>query len=165
MFRKLKNFLSNIRWYWKVILNDYDYDYHFIYILLDKKLEKMEKYFRSDKSVIEDNHRVADEINQTRKYLKILIDEEYLDDSEESKIYLELQGKIEKYTEENNLNYLELLFPDHDKKLELPKDVKNDLKRLNAVSGRYFKQWSKFMEKTKKDFFDSLNDNIENWWD
>jgi len=171
--KKLKNFLSNIRWYWNILWNDYSYDYHSVYVILDKKLKKMQKYFEYDKSIIEGDHFILNEIEQARIYLKVLISGNnldyiaYFDNSITATNYSKLYRKIEKYAKENHLNISDLIFSKYDEEKinSLPPNIKYEVENLNTHSDEHFRNWHKFLNKTRKSFFNYLQDNIENWRD
>ena len=68
-------------WFWKkVVWKDRDWDYIFLYKILEFKLRRMSKYHR-DSGHLVNNEKYARQMEKTAICLKRLIDDEYLDNT------------------------------------------------------------------------------------
>lgn len=77
----IKRSIRNLKNWLPVILKDEQYDYAYTYIVLHKKLELQEAFFRSDKTSIMDAIEMADEIKPVKEALARLIEDDYLPDA------------------------------------------------------------------------------------
>jgi len=95
-----KKELKNINFWFKTIKNDAWYDYHFLYVILDKKLKHMIKNW--NKSIHKGWKKERKMMRKTRKVLKKLIDDNYInDDIFPTKLYNEDKKKLFKLLEKN----------------------------------------------------------------
>jgi hypothetical protein len=78
MKMKMKKIINNIKRIIKwtpVIWKDRDWDYVYLYQIIYKKLDTMEDFFRSDKTMTMDSLNTAEEIREAKKILKRMIEE------------------------------------------------------------------------------------------
>lgn len=152
-------FKNLIRWF-KIIWNDRNWDYCFIYIILHKKLDLMEKHIRKHS-----NHTTskkdADKIKKCVLVLDRLIKDEYFDMAfiEHNKKW----GNSRMVTKdviiegESKLQCYDVIYPnvktEDDKKQQL-KDFKRSIERENALK----QQDIEFL-------FEVMKRNIQTWWD
>lgn len=155
MRHHVENFVEFVRKliaYIPVLWRDRDWDYAYIYILLEFKLQRMEKCLLNGHHEI-DNYK---QLGRAIELLGRLKDDAYYFTTP---LYLEHEKKWGK---------LIWLKDDH------PLDVK--LVRENVKTREDWKQWSiesmemhKELDDQKKqnkaEFFKLLHDNIERWWD
>lgn len=85
---KIKNFIYNIKrgiinlikWF-PVIWKDRDYDYEFVYDLLIKKFDNMEKFYNGDKALSADSKEVAEEIKYAKDLLHKIKTHDYFEEA------------------------------------------------------------------------------------
>jgi hypothetical protein len=76
----LKEGVTNlIRWV-PVIWRDRDFDEHYLYVILHKKLENMENFFRSEYAYTACANETADQIEEAKDIVQRLIDDAYFTD-------------------------------------------------------------------------------------
>lgn len=92
MFRGIKKLLyrtkrvfRNLRDWLPVIVKDEHWDEGYLYIILHRKLELMEKFFKSDNAYSANAENVAEEIKTVKEALERLIKNEYISPEELSK--------------------------------------------------------------------------------
>lgn len=72
MIRQLRSLIDGVfnivRWF-PIIWHDRDWDQEYLYIIVHKKLEHMEKFFRSEDTHIKGAKEVADEIKEAKDLL------------------------------------------------------------------------------------------------
>jgi len=74
---RIKQGIINLYVWFPIIWNDRQWDQVWFYEMMYKKLDLMEKFYRSGKSWKLHSNRTADEIMKTRLALKRLIDDDY----------------------------------------------------------------------------------------
>jgi hypothetical protein len=89
---------KNIKFYFKTIFRDRFWDYSFIYILLDKKLEQLENNW-SKNTFGENDKKVLTKIKELRSLVQQLIQDDFLTPEENSYFY-----KAEPLDTEENLS-------------------------------------------------------------
>lgn len=77
-FRSVKTGIKNLIKWFPIIWKDRDWDYYFIYAILHKKLNNMEKFYSSDKAWASDSKDVAEQIKEAKVLCKRLMDEDYI---------------------------------------------------------------------------------------
>lgn len=151
MLYNIKQGVSNLIKYFNVIWIDRQWDGDYIYLLLHRKLELKEQFFRSNKTHILEWERVADEIKLVKEALNRLIEDEYL--SEETVEYDEKFGHLELLTFEKieNSDCSRMVEERPDEAVQMFRDACD---RSNK------------REKADREFvFDYMKENIEGWWD
>lgn len=99
--RGIKNL---IRWF-PVIWQDRDWDRGYLYILMETKLNQMQKFFDSDKTFSVDAKLYAEQIRQARELLLRVHDETVFDDYYnpcDGQYIIPIEEVNEKYQEEVN---------------------------------------------------------------
>ena len=136
--------LKRLRDYSKVLKDDNDFDFSSILALLDYKLSRMEKHFRSDQSLVLDKERVAKQI----KYARFLI-ARYFDDCWQTEEYKELEANRKPYDKED-IAWI----------LKIGEDEEFTTKFLEFNEKVYKRQQDALMR-----LFRHLNLYIQKWWD
>ncbi|AOZ62166.1 hypothetical protein QCM8_248 [Bacillus phage QCM8] len=77
MWYKIKRAFRNLKHWLPIILKDDQFQEDFMFIMLYKKLELMEEFFRSDNTSIADAIKVADEIQEVREALGRVMENDY----------------------------------------------------------------------------------------
>lgn len=144
-FRSFKTGVHNLIKWFPTIYKDREWDYEFIYIILHKKLDNMEKFFNSDESWTSDSEKVAEQIKEVKILCKNLINDNYL--SEALKPFDEKYGDIE-------------IFKCVDNRLE--HNVDDETLLMHRECGKLA---DKNREEDKNKLFDLLKKYIDNWWD
>jgi len=78
MWYKIKRAFRNLKHWLPIILKDDQFQEDFMFIMLYKKLELMEEFFRSDNTSIADAIKVADEIQEVREALGRVMEDDYV---------------------------------------------------------------------------------------
>jgi hypothetical protein len=144
-FRSLKTGILNLIKWFPIIYNDRDWDYYFIYAILHKKLDNMEKFFNSDKAWTSKSEGVAEQIKEVKILCENLMNDNYL--SEALKPFDEKYGEVS-------------LFKIIDHKLEY--NVDDEAVLMHRECGKFS---DKNREEDKNKLFDLIKKNIDNWWD
>lgn len=137
MFRKIKRFIRNVRLWYPILIEDEQWDYQYLYTVMEHKLKLMEDMFRGDNTYTEDILIYADEIKECRELLGRLIEDDYM--TEEAKKYY------------GNMNISDINKPISDK----------DKSNIEIWSKEEYLS----MKRDKDRLFGLLNDNIGKWWD
>ncbi len=74
--------LRNLRIWFRIIWNDRDWDYEFLYRILKHKLLRMEYLFRND-AMVGDSEEMADQMDRCIIILDRLIEDKYFEEAEE----------------------------------------------------------------------------------
>jgi hypothetical protein len=142
--RSFKTGMKNLIKWFPIIYKDRDWDHYFIYAILHKKFDNMEKFFNSDKAW-SSSEKIAEQINEVKILCEKLMDYDYL--SEALKPFEEKYGDIE-------------IFKFIDNKLEYIVDDETLL--MYRECGKLS---DKNEENDKNKLFDLLKLNINNFWD
>lgn len=142
--------LSNlIRWS-KLIYKDRQYDYEYLYLILNHKLKLMEEFFNSSKTHVADAPLTYHQIRETREILERIINNNY--SAEEMSSY------------EKKYGALELTF--------VPLENGNYQAKWNHDSpeqqSEYFdciRRADQNRDNDRKQFFEHMSKSIVNWWD
>jgi hypothetical protein len=143
--------INLIRWF-SVIWKDRDWDDHFIYILLKKKLEYMEKFFRSDDAWSTNAKQDADNIKHAINLLDRIIDGVHLEEA--------MKPFYEKY-------------PDYEFKFEFKscedgigsKLVNNDTPEQKELQYKCYREADKLEDNDFDELFSFLRKHVREWWD
>lgn len=138
MFYKIKRYFRNLVRYHEILAKDEDFDYVYLYEIVLKKLIFMEKHHRNSEFTNYNNSVIPDEILDSIKILKRLINDDYLP----------YEG--DKYFQSMSF----------DKLLENKQDEKVREKII-----KWFIEEEKQRNKDKSDFLKIINEKIEGWWD
>lgn len=151
-FYQLKQGIVNVIKWFPVIYKDRDWSYHYIFVILHKKLEHMEKMFRSDDVFTACANQTADEIKEAKDVLKRLIEDDYL--SEALIPYHEKYGFNDKlYTFEKieGTNSSKLVWTQNQEQMKMFREAGDLADKKKAEDLKYL--------------FEYLHKNIEKWWD
>jgi len=150
--------VGNLITWFPVVWEDRQYDHSFLLYILQKKLRLMERHYRSDKPMIADAKKVADQIGGQLQILNGILEDEYHD--KVFKEHDEKWGELEMtFCEPDSGKCGRLLFirknavTDEDKIQE-----HNETKEL----------WSLEKQQETQDyykFFLGLARYMRNWWD
>jgi len=143
MFRKIRNFFRSVYYgienmfIWiPVIWGDRQFDYSYIYTVLQKKLKLMEEHYSSGESFCSDSKKMAKQIKIARILCDRLVDSNYLD-----VLFKEVEDKYGDYF-----------------KLVKTKEEKDAYHKAF--------EHSRYLENQDKDYlFDFMKKKINNWWD
>ncbi len=151
---KLKQGIKNLFKYFKVIWNDRDWDFEYIYDLFEVKLTSMHKYFSSRDRIAEASEKDADNILYALSLLKSIKD---------------IKGI------QNEAFYkFRILYPDFELDMKFIESDNPKLKRIiwNFESDSQKALWNKCsklqyeIEKRKhNEFWTFMRDHIRYWWD
>lgn len=149
-FRHLARGLRNLINWFTVIWNDRDFDGHYFYLIMSKKLESIEKTFSDVKQI----HQIDESRLYILKYVKIarkLLDR-IIEDDFNTKNEHEILDKIEHVfvESEDDPNLCELKSFNNPPIEVLREIIKNERSRR---------------AKTRKLFFMILEKRLDQWWD
>jgi len=150
-FYNIKQGIKNlIRWF-PIIWNDYNWDHHYILVVLKKKLELMEKAFRSDKAWGADSQKEADNMRCAINLLDRMVKDDYLDEA---------------------LKPFDKKYPDYKWDFKFEKDengfgrmVNHDTLQQKELMHQCFDEEEKLRDKDYDELFDFLKEHIREWWD
>ena len=82
IFYNFSNGLENLIFWFKIIWKDREFDYYYFYIIMERKLEKMLKFYNSDDVHICEKSKLVTirQIKKTLNVLKRIIADDYLND-------------------------------------------------------------------------------------
>jgi len=144
-----------IKWF-PVIWQDRDWDHHYLYVILQHKLKRMEKLHINYGHAMS-SEQTAAQINRCINLLDRLINDAY--DESAFKKYYEKWGRpkfnwIKKDEEYSELNITH-------EKVKTEKDKKQELKEFRAAC-----EHEKKMRKQDVDYlFKYIRKHVEGWWD
>lgn len=95
MFGKIINFLKNLKYYFKFLINDKDDDFIYINEILLLKLKKMEKYWGTNTNYVgdyDDKEKLKEYIKDFEKIVNVQKLSE--DERENKKINFKIYGKL-----------------------------------------------------------------------
>lgn len=132
--------LNLIRWL-PIIWRDRDFDQNYLYLILQKKLEHMENFFRSEWAYTACANETADQIKEVKDIVNRLLSNSYFNDK------IEDINTEEIFSIQNSLFVVNREHPDYPRweasSMQADIDRENDKKRL----------------------FELICKNIDNWWD
>jgi len=143
--RNIKSGTTNLIKYFPIIWNDRQWDYYYIYVILHKKLELMDKFFNSDKSYTSKSEGITEQIQEVKLLCEKLMNDNYLEEA--------LKPFEEKYGEV-------ALFKIVGNKLEHNVDDET-----LSTYREYGRSSDENAENDKNKLFDLLKQNINNFWD
>lgn len=136
-FYRLRHFLEVLRDYLPILWNDFDWDWGFLFRLVEKKLERMEKHFREDKICLSSN-KDARNMRICKNLLRRLREEEYIQE-EVHKIFSEHR----KHEHKNHLKTLSKKDNDELKVLLQREEYlrKQDIELFCAILKKHYRSW------------------------
>ena len=155
---KLRTFIPNVKRLIKwipVIWEDREWDYNFLYRILDFKIKNMQEFYESGKSIIADEevNKTISEMKEVRKLINRVSNHDYLEES-----LKEFNKKYPSFIEES-MNFE----PTEDGKFY------TRVSKASQESEDEFKKASDISEQNKNNDMDKLfkllRDNIEGWWE
>lgn len=151
MLQKLIKSVTNLIKWFPIIWNDEDWDYNYLYKILTIKLENMEKYFVSDKTLATSSKQTGHELMVVKNLAKRLANDNYLENAltEYNKLYKDkdLFGS----EPSDNPRYTTLV--------EVGTKHQHDMFRRAGKYSEIMKKQDKIM------LFDLIKKNIDGWWD
>ena len=147
MLRQVKHGVKNLIHWFPVIWKNREYDHSYLLIILQKKLELMEEYFRT-KSHCMDGDKQANDV----KYAILLINRLIKDD------YTEIPYKkhVEKFGE--------LEFTDEGLKHTKVKSRKQEME-CDKSFNEYMKRGDYLKKQDLDELFKHIRKHLESWWD
>jgi len=148
------NGVPNIFKWTKIIWKDRNWDYNYIFYILQFKFENMEKFFNSDKAMTISSKRRAKEIMVAKNLCKRISSNQYLDNAlidYYRKYGYEFKFEFEFESCEDNSKYKRL--------------IDNNTKEQDDL---FFKagEHSEYMKQQDIDFlFQHLQKRLTSWWD
>lgn len=148
MLNKVKTFFRNLKLWFPILVDDQQWDDHYLHKVVYHKLSLMKDFYESDKPMAVEEHsqEVVKEINEVLEPLNRVIEEDYIhfpEGMEPKFIFHEIEGDSEYYT-------LEIAYHDEFGKEKVrevyrrsERDKKEDLKKV----------------------YKNIGENSENWWD
>ena len=167
--------ISNIIKYFKIVWNDRDYDYTYIFNILRFKLEKQAKYI-NDKNRFISSRRNAELMLLTSRLIELIkedaYDTEYMDYYESKIEFVPYGDKKDLFSMEETMIYEN--FDEYFKKypLQYKKALNGELNRFTREEDESKNKKIYAMEiaqenhnRCRRLLFKILEDNIEKWWD
>jgi len=149
--RNIKYGVSNLVNWFPIIWNDRDWDYHFIYIILHKKLKRMENSIRYAPFV--NAEKRADEIKLCVNLLDRLKKDVYIDMTEKS--FIKRWGKCKfNTTEKNILNIVYEKDPENIYKTKRDKELRCRMNHEEYLINQDLSM-----------LFNTMTKCIRGWWD
>ena len=99
-FNSFKHGIKNLIKWLKIIWNDRDFDYGYLYEIMYLKLENMQKFFESDNTCSMGAEVYAKQIRECKELLKRIMNEEVFEEYRENDYYTIPLIEIEKKSEE-----------------------------------------------------------------
>lgn len=149
--RNLPYNIKNIFGWSRVLWNNFDWDYDFLFEILEYKLKKMKKYFEASRFLDEDGY------NKTVSEISISLDacSNLLGDKYKNEIY-------EKFYDKYPIVSLEEWIDKQGRKV-------HGMKPMAVEEKKEFRKTYNLVDKTSKELrhqlFDNMRDSIEGWWD
>ncbi len=167
--------ISNIIKYFKIVWNDRDYDYTYIFNILRFKLEKQAKYI-NDKNRFISSRRNAELMLLTSRLIELIkvdaYDTEYMDYYESKIEFVPYGDKKDLFSMEETMIYEN--FDEYFKKypLQYKKALNGELNRFTREEDESKNKKIYAMEiaqenhnRCRRLLFKILESNIEKWWD
>lgn len=143
--------IRNLLVWFKVIWNDRNWDYHYIFVILRHKLNLMEKAIRNNNNHTE-AERDADQIKECVEILDRLINDVYFDLA--YKEYEEKWGELQFRVENNQLKINKPNVQTPEEHEEERHDFKNATMKEHVMK-----------ENDIHKLFALMRNNIQGWWD
>jgi hypothetical protein len=143
--------ICNIIVWFPIIWKDRQWQQSFIFEILNHKLKRMEKFYRSDQVYSVEALEIADEIKHAQEITQRILDDNYLSVTleEYEKLY---EGKeIMKFEKVDGEEYSKVVWTEDQEQMEMFRKAGVDA----DISAK----------KDLDDFLDFMKENIEKWWD
>jgi len=167
-FRQIATGFKNIAAWWMVIWEDRQFDHFFFYYIIRHKLQRMEKFFYSDRVHLEDAEKYAGQIKECREILDDLINDISYGEimSEYHTAYPRDYDNFFNFTPcESEKERIEQGLPPRSYELNHRKlSPEEEDKRVALFKGCCERADTK-NEELRKRLFDNLNTNLPYWWD
>lgn len=135
--RNLKKGVSNLFRWLPIIWKDRDWDYEYLYEIIHKKLEHMDKYYRSNSTHIEEAIIVADEIKEAKDLLANKINAVHTDKIHYDKSdFFKLENKMMSVDKENK-NYQNWI----QEMRKAEKQESDDMRKAFQIIGEKSERW------------------------
>jgi hypothetical protein len=153
---------SLIKW-WKIVWEDRDYDYHFIYSALRFKLENTANYIEKHQRSVGWEHDV--------KWMRICV--RLIDKISDDYYIMKHYDEIEKQWGKSDFKFTPIedkLDDDGEKYFEMNMEYENaktpeDYKKIDEMSSKGRETGQEQHEKAKRLLFKIMQEKIEYWWD
>lgn len=152
-YKSFKTGIKNIFYYLPIVYRDRQWDSHYIYFILLKKLQRQEKFFLSNNAMSVESKDTAKEIRLVINCLQRLYDNMYLHEISDYFEYDKKFGHIPYITIDKTPNEQGLypaIFTENEKQKEL-------FGRCASISDLW-------REKDKDFVFDYMKEKVEGWW-
>lgn len=150
-FYRFKEGIQNLIKWFPIIWKDRQWDYHYLYIILHKKIELMEEFFESENVMAVNTKDTSEEMKLVKEALERLMNDDYL--SKELIEYDVRYKDMDLYKSEKveGEDYYRLVWTDNEEQMKEFHDAgecadKKEIEDINFV-------------------FSSLNKYIQKWWD
>ena len=142
--------ISKMYKWFKLLKNDHDWDYDYLFRILLLKLQMMQKALQE-----EVEPRIVKEINIAIFLLKRIIEDKYIDEDlkEHEKEYGEMKSRKVEYIEDRDLTLYETYF----EKASSQKEAKKALARIGQKAANRRLNEIRFL-------FNYIGKHIEGWW-
>ena len=148
VLNKAKTFFRNLKLWFPILIDDQQWDDHYLHKVVYHKLSLMKDFYESDKPMAVEEHsqEVVKEINEVLEPLSRVIEEDYIHFPEG------MEPKIIFHKKEDDSEFYNLEIAYHD---EFGKEEVNEVYRNSE-------------EDKKRDLnkaYKNIGENSENWWD
>ena len=148
MLNKVKTFFRNLKLWFPILVDDQQWDDHYLHKVVHRRLSWMKDFYESDKPMAVEEHsqEVVKEINEVLEPLNRVIEEDYIHFPEGMEPYI-----VFRKDEEGSGDYtVETVYHD-----EFGKEKVNEVYRKSERD----------KEEDLKKAYKSIGENSENWWD
>ena len=148
MLNKVKTFFRNLKLWYPILVDDQQWDDHYLHKVVHHKLSLMKDFYESDKPMAVEEHsqEVVKEINEVLEPLNRVIEEDYIHFPEG------MEPKMISHKKEDGSGFYNLEIVYHD---EFGKEKVNEVYRKSERD----------KEEDLKKAYKNIGDNSENWWD
>lgn len=148
MLNKVKTFFRNLKLWFPILVDDQQWDDHYLHKVVHHKLSLMKDFYESDKPMAVEEHsqEVVKEINEVLEPLNRVIEEDYIHFPEG------MEPKMTFHKKEDDPEFYTLEVVYHD---EFGKE------KVNKV----YRKSERDKEEDLKKVYKNIGENSENWWD
>ena len=148
MLNKVKTFFRNLKLWFPILVDDQQWDDHYLHKVVHHKLSLMKDFYGSDKPMAVEGHsqQAVKEINDVLEPLSRVIEDDYIhfpEGMEPGIVFHEIEGDSEFYT-------LEIAYHD-----EFGKEKVDEVYRKSERD----------KEEDLNKSYKNIGENSENWWD
>ena len=148
MLNKVKTFFRNLKLWLPILVDDQQWDNHYLHKVVHHKLSLMKDFYESDKHMAVEEHsqEVVKEINEVLEPLNRVIEEDYIHFPEGMEPYI-----VFRKDEEGSGDYtVETVYHDE-----------FDKEKVNEV----YRKSERDKEEDLKKVYKNIGENSDNWWD